>query len=142
MLCVKAKTRTLFNNCSGILRKPTPQVCRAGGIETCEAVCQRHFDEIRREDNKRCSCPSSWGHSEKLHGHPILRRFYQILDEVGANCISYKPGTRWCNKCRTEAPGKIENWPLLEEFTCKRRKKNLETEVHVLYNVLKKARPG
>ncbi|KAL9976958.1 hypothetical protein ACROYT_G014307 [Oculina patagonica] len=28
---------------------------------------------------------------KKLHCHPIPRRYFQILDEVGANCISYKP---------------------------------------------------
>jgi len=27
----------------------------------------------------------------------------------------YKPGTRWCNKCRNEAPKRFKNWPQLEE---------------------------
>ena len=99
MLCVKAKTRQLLCDCSGALRTPTSQVCRAGGIEPHEVVCQRHFDKIRREDEKACSCPSSWGHSSKLHAHPVPARYYQILDQVGrSSASSYQPGTRWCNK--------------------------------------------
>ena len=33
MLCAKAKTRRLYSGCSGVLRTPTPQVCRTGGFE-------------------------------------------------------------------------------------------------------------
>ena len=69
MLCSKAKTRRLWDGCSGILRKANPQVCRAGGLQPNEMVCQRHLDKIRREDDRRCSCPSTWGHSSRLHGH-------------------------------------------------------------------------
>ena len=116
MLCAKAKTRQLLCDCSGALRTPTSQVCRAGGIEPYESVCQRHFDKIRREDDKICSCPSSWGHSSKLHAHPVPTQYYQILDQVGrSSASSYKPGTRWCNKCRNEAPKRFKNWPQLEE---------------------------
>ena len=116
MLCAKAKTRQLLCDCSGALRTPTSQVCRAGGIEPHELVCQRYFDKIRREDEKTCSCPSSWGHSNKLHAHPVPARYYQILDQVGrSSASSYQPGTRWCNKCRNEAPKRFKNWPQLEE---------------------------
>ena len=114
MLCAKAKTRRLLNGCSGVLRKPTSQVCRAGGLEPYESVCQKHFDQIRREDDKKCSCPSTWGHSRKLHGHRIPTHYYRFLDQVGQNSSSYKPGTRWCNKCRTIAPKRLTNWPQLE----------------------------
>ena len=116
MFCAKAKTRQLLCECSGALRPPTSQVCRAGGIEPCESVCQRHFDKIRREDDKTCSCPSSWGHSRRLHAHPVPTKYYQILDQVGrSSASSYKPGTRCCNKCRNEAPKRFKNWPQLEE---------------------------
>ena len=112
--------------CSGVLRPPTAQVCRAGGLEPCESVCQRHFDQIRRRDDKTCSCPSTWGHSLKLHGHPVPTGYYRILDQVGRSSASYKPGTRWCNKCRTEAPKRFKNWPQLEEES---------TEVSLFYYI-------
>lgn len=111
MLCSKAKTRRLSDGCSGILRKANPQVCRAGGLQPNEMVCQRHFDKIRREDDRRCSCPSTWGHSSRLHGHAIPHHFFPTLDHAGFNFPNYQPGTRWCNKCRSEAPQRIQNWP-------------------------------
>ena len=111
MLCSKAKTRRLSDGCSGILRKENPQVCKAGGLQTNEMVCQRHFDKIRREDDRRCSCPSTWGHSSRLHGHAIPHHFFPTLDQAGFTFPNYQPGTRWCNKCRSEAPQRIQNWP-------------------------------
>ena len=122
MLCSKAKTRRLLNTCSGVLRTPTSQVCRAGGLQRQESVCQRHFDQIRREDDRRCSCPSTWGHTSKLHCHPIPPRYFEILDRAGSELSSYSPGTRWCNKCRTEAPKRIQNWPTNDENPTKRSK--------------------
>lgn len=124
MLCAKANSRGLFYGCGGVLRTPTSQICRAGGLEPCDSVCQRHFDQIRREDNKKCSCPSTWGHTAKLNGHPIPCGYFQILDEVGRSLPEYKPGTRWCNKCRTEAPKRLRNWPRPEELFRKQRKVN------------------
>ena len=106
--------RQFLCSCSGVLRTPASQVCRAGRLEPYEFIRQRHFDQIRREDDKTCSCPSTWGHSGKLHGHPVPFRFYQILDQVGQSRASYKPGTR-CNKCRKEAPKRFKNWLQLEE---------------------------
>ena len=90
MLCSKAKTRQLSDGCSGILRKVTPQACRAGGPQRNEMVCQR-------------SCTSTWGHSSKLHGHAIPSHFFQTLDQAGPNFPCYQPGTHWCNKCPSEA---------------------------------------
>ena len=116
MLCAKAKTRQLLCDCSSALRTSSSQVCRAGGIEPYESVCQRHFDKIRREDDRTCSCPSSWGHFRKINAHPVPTRYYQILDQVGrSSASSYNPGTRWCNKCSKEAPKRFKNWPQLEE---------------------------
>ena len=114
-LCAKAKPRRFLCCCSRVLRTATAKVCRAGRLEPYEFICQQHFDQIRREDDKTCSRSSTWGHSRKLHGHPVPFRFYRILDQVGRSSASYKPGTRWCNKCRTEAPKRFKNWPQLEE---------------------------
>ena len=88
MLCA----RQLLCGCSGDLRTPTSEVCRAGRYES---VRQRHFDHIRREDDKTCSPPSTWGHS---------RKYYRIIEQAGRNSASYKSGTRFCSTCRTEAP--------------------------------------
>lgn len=115
ILCAKAKTRWLNSGCSGVLRTPTPQVCRAGCFGPSELVCQLHFDRIRREDDKTCSCPSAWGHSQKLHSHCIPAHFYKILDQVGQKSSTYRPGIRWCNLCRAEAHKRLKNWPLLGE---------------------------
>ena len=109
MLCSKGKTRRLSDGCSAILRNR--QVCRAGGLQANEMICQRHFDKIRREDDRRCSCQSTWGHSSRLHGHAIPHYFFPILDQAGFNFPNYQPGKRWCNKCRSEAPQRIQNWP-------------------------------
>ena len=111
MLCSKAKTRRLSDGCSGIVRKANPQVCRAGGLQPNEMVCQRRFDKIRREDDRRCSCPSTWGHSSRLHGRAIPHHFFPTLDQAGFNFPNYQPGTLWCDKCRSEAPQRIQNWP-------------------------------
>ena len=45
-------------DCSGALRTPTSQVCRAGGIKAYEPVCQQHFDKIHQEDDKFMSLKS------------------------------------------------------------------------------------
>jgi len=103
LLCSNAKTRRLSDGCNGILRKANPQVCRAGGLQPKEMVCQRHFDKIRREDDRRCSCPCTWGHSSKLHSHAIPHHFFPTLDQAGFNFPNYQPGTRQCNKRRSEA---------------------------------------
>ena len=62
MLSATAKTRQLLCGSGGDLRTPTSQVCRDGGNEL---ICQRHFDNIHREDDKTCSHPSTCGHSRK-----------------------------------------------------------------------------
>ena len=111
LLCSNAKTRRLSDSCNGILRKANPQVCRAGGLQPKEMVCQRHFDKIRREYDRRCSCLSTWEHSSKLHSHAIPHHFFPTVDQAGFNFPNYQPGTRQCNKCRSEAPQRIQNWP-------------------------------
>ena len=54
-LCAKAKNRHLSEGCSGPLRHTNLQVYRAGELEPFEMVYQRHFDSIRRQDDRRCS---------------------------------------------------------------------------------------
>ena len=116
MLWVKAKTRQLLRDCSSALRTPSSQVCTAGGIKPYESACQGHLNKICREDDRTCSCLSSWGHSWKIHAHPVPTRYYQILDQVGrSSALSYNPGTLWCNKYSKEAPKRFKKWPQLEE---------------------------
>jgi len=124
MLCTKAKTRLLVSACNGSLRKPSPQICRSGAIDELELVCQKHCDQIRRKDEKKCSCPSTWGHSPKIHPHPIPQKYYEILDEVGRDLELYSPGTRWCHKCKKNAPERLANWP---KVASKRKKVNLKS---------------
>ncbi|PFX17604.1 RNA-directed DNA polymerase from mobile element jockey [Stylophora pistillata] len=50
MLRAKAKTRRLNSGCSGVLRTPTPQVCRAGGIGPRRLVTTRLEDESLSAD--------------------------------------------------------------------------------------------
>ena len=54
--CVQAKTRQRLCGYSRVLRTPTSQDCSAGGHKS---VCLRHFNQIRREDDKTRSHPSS-----------------------------------------------------------------------------------
>ena len=100
LLCSNAKTRRLSDGCNGILRKANPQVCRAGGLQPKEMVCQRHFDKIRREDDmyRRCSCPSTWGHSSKLHSHAIPHHFFPTPDQAGFVEASNVINDPKCNK--------------------------------------------
>ena len=51
------------------------------------------------------------GDSSRLHGHAIPHHLFPTLDQAGFNFPNYQPGTRWCNKCRSEAPQRIQNWP-------------------------------
>ena len=42
-------------------------------------------------------------HSNELSNRNTPRRFYHLLDPVGAYVPNYQHGTRWCNKCATIA---------------------------------------
>lgn len=103
MLCFFSKTRRSSQSCRGIFRQTNSEISRSGKIPLNEYLCQHHFDEIRRHNNKRCSCPSTWGHSTSLHPHPIPSKYLQLLDEAGQDIENYIPGTRWCNKCHKTA---------------------------------------
>ena len=83
LLCSNAKTRRLSDGCNGILRKANPQVCRAGGLQPKEMVCQRHFDKIWRED---------------LHSHAIPHHFFPTPDQAGFVGASNVINDHKCNK--------------------------------------------
>ena len=92
----EARTRTGKKCCEQQLRRVDKR-CRELEIYRRD----RGFDLflILAED-KRCSCPSSWGHSKILSKRPIPERLYAVFDEVGNNSVTeYKSGTNWCNKC-------------------------------------------
>ena len=42
--------------------------------------------------DKRCSCPSSWGHRKTLSKRPIAERLYAVFDEVGRNSVNTSLG--------------------------------------------------
>ena len=107
MLCFFPKTRQSSTNCRGILRKVNKEINRSEKIPLNDLLCQHHYDEIRRRDNKRCSCPSTWGHSKSLHPHPIPTKYFQVLDKAGETVNNYIPGTRWCNECHKTAPKRL-----------------------------------
>lgn len=104
MLCFFATTRQSEQHCSGILRKTDLEIQRCARIPLSQHICQRHFDEIRRENERRCSCPSTWGHSKRLHPQPIPITYHKVLDQEGKTFPGYRPGTCWCNKCHKQAP--------------------------------------
>lgn len=93
--------------CCKELRLVDKILSRAGGIPSGSYLCLRHKYEVLRED-RRCSCPSSWGHSGALHLHPIPVRLYQVFDAVGQSIVGYKPGTKWCNLCQQRADKELK----------------------------------
>ena len=76
-------------DCRGILKPVGIILSRAGGILCGSYLCERHRYRVLQEDNTRCSCPSSWGHSKYLHLHPILGRLFQIFDSLGRTREGY-----------------------------------------------------
>ena len=96
--CIKeVRTRTGKKCSVQQLRRVDKALSRAGDIS--EGSCLRLINLILDED-KRCSYPSSWGHSKILSKRPIHERLYVIFDEVGKNSVTeYNSGTNWCKKC-------------------------------------------
>lgn len=83
-------------------------LARAAGVPEGKKICIYHKNTVLSLDRRRCSCPSSWGHSKTLHRYPIPKSMHAILDEVGKTKEDYRAGTRWCNKCQKNA--KIFFW--------------------------------
>ena len=82
--CVReGKTGEEKGNCSdsASLRRAGEILARPGGIQSGSLICLKHRNEMIRND-KRCSCPSSWGHSQKLAKTPIPNCLYQVFDRL------------------------------------------------------------
>ena len=108
--CVReGKTREEKGNCSdsASLRRAGEILARPGGIQSGFLICLKHRNGMIRND-KRCSCPSSWGHRRKLAKISIPNRLYQVFDQVGKSFSDYKPETNWCTKCKVEADKKFK----------------------------------
>ena len=130
--CVKeGKTRKEKENCSesASLRRADKIMARAGGIPSGSWICLRHRNEIHQK-NKRCSCPSSWGHSRTLAKIPIPERFYQVFDQVGKDLPDYRPGTNWCCKCKLEADKSFMDHV---KYIPRKRKDSNKNKVHEEY---------
>ena len=105
--CIKeARTRTGKNCCEQQLKRVDKALSRTGGIPEGSWICLSHRNLILAED-KRCSCPSSWGHSKILSKRPIPERLYAVFDEVGRYSVTeYKSGT---NGVTNAASSQIKN---------------------------------
>ena len=60
---------------------------KTGDIPEGSWICLSHRNLILAKD-KRCSCPSSWGHGKTLSKRPIPERVYVVFDEVGRNSVN------------------------------------------------------
>ena len=119
--CIKeARTRTGKNCCEQQLRRVDKALSRAGDIPEESWIYLSHRNLIFAKD-KRCSFPSSWGHSKILSKRPIPERLYAVFDEVGKNSVTeYKSETNWCNKCGILTDKEFASHPM---FTPRKQKK-------------------
>ena len=116
----EARTRTVEKCCEQQLRRVDKALSRAEDTPEGSWICLSHINLILAED-KRCSCPSSWGHGKILSKLPIPERLYGVFDEVGKDSLTeYKSGTNWCNKCSILADKEFASHPM---FTSRRQKK-------------------
>ena len=83
----EARTRTGKKCCEQQLRRVDEALSRAGDIPEGSWICLSHRNLILAKD-KRCSCPSSWGHGKTLSKRPIPERVYVVFDEVGRNSVN------------------------------------------------------
>lgn len=91
------KTRGGKNCCYGDLRRLNDALARAAGIPPLTKVCLKHLRSIEKEDS-RCSATFSETHSNKLTAIP--RSLYEHIDTRGKKDKEYRPGSKWCYKCR------------------------------------------
>ena len=110
--CIKeARMQTVKKCCEQQLRRVDKALSRAGDILEGSWICLSHRNLILAED-KRCSCPSSWGHGKILSKRSIPERLYAVFDEVGRNSITeYKSRRNWCNKCSILADKEFVSLP-------------------------------
>ena len=95
------KTRT-GEECRGTMRRLNAAIARYVGGTTDAWACTRHWTRINREANRFCACPLPV-HSDDLHRHNIPERFHQMFDRIGHTTSGYRPGVRWCCRCKDTA---------------------------------------
>ena len=80
----EARTRTGKKCCEQQLRRVDEAL---SSIPEGSWICLSHRNLILAKD-KRCSCPSSWGHGKTLSKRPIPERVYVVFNEVGRNSVN------------------------------------------------------
>ena len=95
------KTRT-GEECRGTMRCFNGAMARCYGGTTEAWPCTRHWTRANREANRFCACPLPV-HSNDIHSRTIPERFHQMFDRIGRMMSSYRPGLRWCCRCRNNA---------------------------------------
>lgn len=109
-ICWFAKRTRAGESCQGRLRRFDEAIARfVEGNLKCWA-CTRHWMRASREANEYCSSPLL-EHSTELSKRKVPRRFYRLFDRLGAHVPTYRPGTRWCNKCSTIADSVFSKEP-------------------------------
>ena len=95
------KTRT-GEDCEGKRRRFAPGMVRYVGANADAWAYTRHWTRINRASNSFCACPLP-EHSGELHKQNISVRIHALFDRVGRSVPGYRPGVRWCCKCRKSA---------------------------------------
>ncbi|XP_048589529.1 uncharacterized protein LOC116614318 isoform X3 [Nematostella vectensis] len=113
------KTRKEKEQCSDAssLRRVGRETSRVADIPEDSWLCLHH----RRQD-KRCSCPSFWGHGGGLAKSKIPTRLYVVFEDVGRRLSGYKPGTNWCNLCRRKADENFRDHELYHSSDARRKR--------------------
>ena len=104
------KTRGRKESCYGDLRQLNDALTRAAGTPPRTKVCLKHWRSIEKNDN-RCSSTLSETHSPKLTAIP--RGLYHYIDKQGGKTKKYRPGSKWCFKCRASCY-KQSGLPIIE----------------------------
>ena len=92
------KTRRAKDLCYGDVRLLTTLLARVLGVAPGVGyACLKHQRALEKED-ELCSSVLSSSHSKNLMSIP--RKLYQFHDAQGKTVESYRPGGKWCNKCR------------------------------------------
>ena len=97
----RKKTRR-GEECRGKMRRLNAAIARYLGGTTEEWACTLHWNRANREANRFCACPLPV-HSSEIHPHNIPERFLQMFDRIGRLMSGYRPGLRWCGRCRNQA---------------------------------------
>ena len=72
------------------------------GGTTEDWACTRHWRRANREANRFCACPLPV-HSNDIYSCTIPERFHKMFDRIGREMSGYRPGLRWCCRCRNKA---------------------------------------